>query len=307
VKLSHEWTVAIRPAAGAKPRKITKIAGLEGGGFSIFVPYHKAQTGYLFKHPVIPGVREPRFVAWDGGTVFTAHDRVKLNYHSDGFADFSGDIPGRITSSRDLVSGEAKGLGLFSAPLSRPIFSAPTSMVTAYGLDQFETAKEQDGLIIFGPEDFYYRKCTPESANLWILSVYAFPRNTIPPLRFKQQRSTLQVTIEPLNGPIASIMELVAISLPEDRIFLGLCVNCWKAQLQSESGWILQGPGDYTPDHRGHVLMGIYPRTEIPLTREMSFDRKPNSPTTDLADLLDSELAPLDSPPPRTKKNRRRS
>ena len=291
--------------SGAKPRKITTIIGLNGDGFSILVPHHKAQTGYLFKHPVIPDVPKPRFVAWEGGVVFTARDRVKLSYHTDGFAEFSGDIPGRITSSRDLVSGEAKGLGLFSAPLSRPSFVGPSMKVAAYGIKDFEIAREKDELIVFEPGDFYYRNCTPKNANSWTLAIYAFPKNVIPPIRFKQERPTLEVAIEPVNAPIASILELATISLPEEKLFLGLCVNCWRGQHQSESGWVLQGPGDYTQDRRGHVLMGIFPRTEIPLGEGGLLDQKAKSSPADSVRMSPLKPAPHSSPPSRGNRNKR--
>lgn len=303
--MSHEWTVAIRPATGEKLRKITKIIGLSGNGFSVLVPYHKAHTGYLFKQPVTPGVPRPRFVAWEAAEKFTADDKVKLSYHTDGFAEFSGDRPGRVTSSRDPVSGEAKGLGLFSAPLSRSIFSGPSLTVTVYGLDQFEIAKQQDNLIVFETGDLYYRGCTPEDANVWMLTIYAFSRNVIPPIRIKRGQSIL-VVAEPLNGQIGSVLELAAVYLPEERMFLGLCINCWNAQLESDSGWVLNGPGDYTQDHRGHVLMGIFPRTQIPIVEERSLDRKPKV-SSDSERVSPRGLAHQGSRPPKRNKNKERN
>jgi hypothetical protein len=307
MKVSHQWTVAIRPTNGEKPRRITKIASLSGDGFSVDVPYHKAKTGHLFKHPVIPDDVAPRFVNWEAAAPFAARDRVRLIYHSDGFAEFSGDKPGRITASRDLVSGEATGLGLFSAPLSRPIFSGPSVAMTVYGIDQFEVAEELDELIVFEPGDFYYRNCTPETANSWMLAIHAFPRSVVPPIRIKQKRSIVAATLESLNGPIGSVLEMVAISLPEEKMFLGLCVNCFKAKLQSDSGWLFSGPGDYTQNRRGHVLMGIYPRTEIPVGEETSLQQKPESPRAYSVRLSPRESAQRASPLPRSKKNRRRN
>jgi hypothetical protein len=261
---SHQWTIALRPKDHEKPRRITTLASLGGDGFSAVLPCHKTKTGYLFKQPVIPEAVVPRFVSWETANAFGKQDRVKLIYHKDGFAEFSSEGPGRITASRDLISGEVKGLGLFSAPLSRPGVGGPILAVTVYGIDQFEIAKERDRVIVFEPSDFYYRGCTPENANSWVLAIYAFPQNTIPPIRLKQKRPMIAVTLEPLNGPIASVLELATLFLPAEKMFLGLYVYRANAKLQSESGWIFHGPGDYTRDRRGKVLMGIYPRTEIP-------------------------------------------
>jgi len=235
LKASSQWTIAIRPANGKKPCKITKIAGLEGDGFSILVPCHKAHTGFLFKHPVIPGVATPRFVAWDAAVAFGARDKATLNYHADGFVEFSGERPGRITASRDLIWGEAKGLGLFSRPLSRPSFG-PILALTVYGLDQFESAQEKDGLIVFEPCDFYYRNCTPKSANAWNVVIYAFPKGVVPPVRFDQKRPMIRASVEPLNGPMSSVVDLVALSLLEEKLFMGLCVREFKFRIKSRQG-----------------------------------------------------------------------
>jgi hypothetical protein len=302
----HEWTVAIRPLANKKLRKLTKITDLGGDGFSILVPCHKARTGYLFKHPVIPDLQMPRFVAWEKATAFTARDGAKLSYHTDGFVEFSGTTPGRIKSGQDLVSGETEGLGLFAAPLSRPSFSGPTASITVYGVDQFEKPKKRDRLVVFEPGDFYYRSCTPETANTWSVAIYAFPKNVVPPIRFKQGRPTLEVTLEPLNGPIASIMDMEAIFLTEEKMFLGLCVNCFNTQLQANSGWLLSGPGNYTRDRRGHVLMGMYPRTEIPLPGKTPLQRRPKSSPADSSRLPRHEPAHRGLPATGSNKNTRR-
>jgi len=291
LKDSSRETIAIRPANGKKPCKITEIAGLEGNGFSILVPCHKAHTGFLFKHPVIPGVAAPRFVAWDAAVAFDARDKAKLNYHADGFVEFSGERPGRITASKDLVSGEAKGLGLFSRPLSRPSFGGPILALTVYGLDQFESAQEKDGLIVFEPCDFYYRNCTPKSANAWTLAIYAFPKGIVPPVRFVQKRPMIRASVEQLNGPMSSVVDLVAVSLLKEELFIGLFVSRIHIPIQRTSGWLLSGPGDWAADRRGHVLMGIYPRTEI-----LSPQKSPGAPSTDTAQLSPSARARRTSP-----------
>jgi hypothetical protein len=211
----------------------------------------------------------PHSVAWARATEFGPGDKVKLSYHVDGFAEFCADRSDRIAATRDLISGEVKGLGLFSAPLARPSVAGPAIAITVYGIDQFviPKEKEQSRLIILEPEDFYYRKCTSETANVWMLAVYPFPQNAIPPIRNKGNHSTITVAMEPLNPPIASVLDLAVIFVPEEKIFLGLCVYRLNAQVESESGWLFHGPGNYTLDGRGHMLMGIYPQTEIPLAR----------------------------------------
>jgi len=264
-KVHRQWTIAIRPATGKAAKTITKIASLGGDGFSVLVPCHKARSGFLFKHPVISGRPIPHFVGWDAAVAFSADDNAKLNYNMDGFVEFSGSRPDRITATKDLLSGETTGLGLYSLPLSRPSFGGPIITLRTFGLEQFQRSDGADGLIIFEPGDFYYRNCAPENANTWDLVIYALPTGAAPPIRFDQRRSIIRASIEPLNGPIASVVDLVGLELPDEKIFLGLCVNRFHIPLKSESGWLLSGPGDLGASGRGHVLMGIYPRTELPL------------------------------------------
>lgn len=96
---------------------------------------------------------------------------MKLSYHTDGFAQFSGESAGRITSGIDPTTGEPKGLGLFTNPLTAPIRSGPSVGVTVWGMEEFEEAKERDHPLIFEADDFYHRRCTPEDANAWALSI----------------------------------------------------------------------------------------------------------------------------------------
>jgi hypothetical protein len=275
----RKWTIAVRPATGQACRNITKIIGLNGGGFSVLAPYHKARSGFLFKLPVEPDVllTPGEFaVSWDDVVGFTAEDRVKLSYHTDGFAQFSSETPGRIISGRDPSTGQPKGLGLLTHPLRTPIWSGPSVGVTVWGLEEFEeTAQDNAPLVLFEPDEFYFRGCTPNEANGWILSIYAFPINVIPPVRFHGGSMVIDAAIEGLNGSLAAVVRLKVIHLREERVFLGVFVNRVITSFVSKSGWCLQGPGDYTRDRKGHVLMGIYPREMIPVGGRGSLDRTP--------------------------------
>jgi hypothetical protein len=298
LKAHLQWTVAIRPAKGAKAHRITKIASLAGDGFSVLAPCHKAQTGFLFKHPVVPGSPIPSFVAWDTAVAFTGRDRARLNYHADGFVEFSGDRPGRMTATKDPISGEVKGLGLFSLPLSRPPYSGGVVGLTVYGLDHFETEEKHDEIIVFEPRDFYYRNCNTQNANAWVVTIHAFPQGKIPAVRISDERSIITASLEQLNGPVGAVIDLVAISLPEEKLVLGLHVSRVHIPIEFDSGWLLAGPGDWAIDRRGHILMGMYPRGEIPLVRATSL-QKAGSSSTGAAHLRPSK--PDRKAPPRRK------
>jgi hypothetical protein len=273
----RKWTIALRPTDGERARKVTKIVGLNGGGFSLRAPYHKSKSGFLYKMPVdpkviaTPGTFE---VSNDDVVGFTVDDRVKLSYHTDGFAQFSSETTGRVISGRDPETGEPKGLGLFTHPLTRPIWSGASVGITVWGIDDFEETKENDKpLVLFEPDEFYYRGCAPQEANGWILSIYAFPINVIPPVRFHRGSMVVDVVLQGLNGPLAAVAQLKVIHLRNEKVFLGVLVNSVITDFPSKSGWALQGPGDYTPERKGHVLMGIYPREMIGLKGRESLDR----------------------------------
>lgn len=131
-KPNHRWTIAIRPAAGREPRKITKIIGLNGDGFSVVTPYHKARSGFLYKVLMDLQKLGERWIPFSECVGFTAEDRVKLTYHIDGFAQFSSENPGKIISGRDPNTGEPKGLGILVRALKTPSTSGPSVGVTLW-------------------------------------------------------------------------------------------------------------------------------------------------------------------------------
>jgi hypothetical protein len=272
----RKWTVALRPATGHELRKITKIVGLNGDGFSVLAPYHRARSGFLFKAPMDLWTLGKRTVGLYECVGFTAEDRAKLTYHTDGFAQFSGENPGKIISGRDRKTGEPKGLGLSSRPLRTPVVSGPSVGITVWGIEEFETAAEDEELIVFGPGEFYYRRCTPNDANAWHLAIFTFAVGAIPPLRFEGEQAVMQFLPHPIWGGVpGSVVELKAIYLQAEQVYLGLCVERVVVGWRVESGWTLHGPGDYTQNQSGHVLFGIYPRGIIPVEGRGSLDRIP--------------------------------
>ena len=278
--MQDSWTIAVRPASNEKPRKITKIIGLNDGGFSVLTPYHKAQSGFLFKLPMefrvagVPGVHQS---AWQDCVGFTAEDRAKLSYHADGFAQFSSEKSGRIISGRDRETGEPKGLGLMTRALDKPIWSGPSIGVTLWGIHEFEAVQGYDDVLIFEPDQFYYRGCSPAEANGWYFCIYVFPKLVIPPVLFERGHHLLNVACEGLNGPLTSVVRMSVIRLPNQGVFLGILVNRMIVAFPSPSGWILGGPGDYTKERKGHVLKGVYPRIGIPVDGRGNLDRSPTT------------------------------
>jgi hypothetical protein len=208
-KAFSRYTVAIRPDVKQPARKITKIIGLKGDGFSVLTPYHKARCGFLFKAPADPKIKGKQLIRIDQLIGFIVNGRAKLTYHTDGFAQFSSERKGEIISGIDPVTKTPKGLGLFTLPLNSPIWTGASVGITIWGLDDFEQLKNNDkSTLIFEQRHFHYRSCTPNNANGWHLEIYAFPKNVMLPCRWDAGHLLVDVAIEPLHGRLISVKRL---------------------------------------------------------------------------------------------------
>jgi hypothetical protein len=217
-----------------------------------------------------------RRIPWQKCVAFTAEDRVKLTYHTDGFAQFSSENPGSIISGRDPETGEPKGLGLFTHPLATPIVSGPSVGVTVWGIEEFEPADQSEELITFEPEDWYYRKSSPNEANSWQLAIYAFATRHVPPVKFRGGQAVMEFVLNPISGGVAgSVVELKTVYLAAEEVYLGLYVERFVSRYPVNSGWFLNGPGNYTAYQSGYVLQALYPRDLIPAEGRASLDRTP--------------------------------
>lgn len=276
----RKWALAVRRCQEKVPRKLTKIIGLNGDGFSVLAPYHKARSGVLFKLPVDPkhALTPGAWIVTETECVsFTVEDRAKLSYHTDGFVQFSSENQGRIISGREPSSGEPKGLGVMSHPLTAPIWTGPSASVTAWGLDDFDLPDDRKNLIVIEPDEIYYRACAPDQNIAFRLEVYAFPVNVVPPVRFRNGYPVMDTTVHPLNGAIAAVVSMRVIQLPEERVFLGVYVNAMVNRFPPASGWILGGAGSWGRDRPGFVLTGVYPRDLFHQSFQGSSDRTPSS------------------------------
>jgi hypothetical protein len=277
-KPDTKWTVAIQPAAGKPLYKITKIISLNGGGFSVLTPYHKARSGFLFKQVINPGMFDKagaHLVTLTHSAGFTAENRTKLSYHVDGFVQFSSENQGTIISGRDPNTGEPKGLGIMARPFSNPATSGPSVGISVWGLEDFENADQKEKLIVFEPSDFYYRLWGPEQTNLWQLGIYVF--SGVPPVRFDGDQAKMEFALtSPLTaGVVGSIVTLKTIRLEAEKVSLGLYVESGVGYFQSKSGWTMSGPGLWSLNQTGYVLNAVYPRGPIPVDQRPSLDYKP--------------------------------
>ncbi|TGD88565.1 hypothetical protein BayCH28_12705 [Mycolicibacterium sp. CH28] len=169
------WRVVIQE--GNDARAICKIQALSDGGYSVIAPYHSAKEGWLTRQEV--DYRQTHMeISFSDVEHFDASDRVKLSHHWDGFVQFSGENPQKIRSGRDPLTGQPKGLAIMSAPIWRPITSGPTFGATMWGLEEFKAVTEpRESDVIFGPDQLYYRECTPTSCNAYLIEGWVFDVN----------------------------------------------------------------------------------------------------------------------------------
>jgi hypothetical protein len=166
-------------------------------------------------------------------------------------------------------------LGLFTRPLTSPVSTGPSIGISVWGFQEFEELETDDQAVIFRPDDFYYRACTPENANAWAIAFYVFPINVVPPLRFVKGQPVLDIAADACYGRWFNVVQLKVLRLRKEKVFLGAFSNSVQAEFRSKSGWILNGPGTMRgPGMRGHNLMAIYPRDADLSAGRSPLDRK---------------------------------
>ncbi len=254
-------------------RKLAKVVGYGNQGFAVLTPYHSARSGFVAKIPIDYKKIGEFNVAYDDIVGFDTEHRVKLSYHPDGFVQFSGETKGQVTSGRNEHSGEPKGIGLLTQPLSSPIRSGPSFGITAWGLGDFisHNASPQETDVVFGLEDMYFRGINPRQANAIVLEVFALPLRYWAGVRKRGSDYVLTMAFEDFQASRAAI-EMKVIDLPNQEVLLAGFVSHTRVEFGSQSGWVLNGPGNRNDDGIGHVLQAFYPREVVPGDRE-SLDR----------------------------------
>lgn len=261
------------PSTGAL-HKVTKISPLPGGGFSLLMPYHPARSGFLAKSPIDYKQVGALQIPQNEMVSFTADDRIKLSYHADGFAQFSGEVQGKVISGRDATTGEPKGLGLVSQPISAPIKTGPTCALTVWGLEQYDLAETvSKSILSFGEPDWYFRACTPKTATAWVIEFFVFPNRYWAATRKQGDKYVLSLCFPGFEAGMG-VIELAVIELPKQPLFIGAFVSRCKASFPTASGWCIAGPGTCDANGVGHVLHAFYPREGMDITTSVSLNRE---------------------------------
>ncbi len=240
-------------------RKITKIAPYGGGGFAVLVPYHDARRGHLLKYSPDHSKRDLK-LPLDEATEYSAEDRVKLSLHPDGFVQFSGENPGKIVSGRDPGTGEPRGLGVMSRPLSAPVNTGPTLAIVVWGLSEFEPldSASRHNAIVFSEDDYYYRRCSPDTWNGYVIEGFVLENQYWGAVRNREGKLT--VTVMPMFEAIGAIFDFRVVPLPGQPVLLGLMTSRLRTDFGTPSGFTLNGPSDLKSKE---ALSAIYPAPEV--------------------------------------------
>jgi hypothetical protein len=259
------WRIIIDDGHG--PRAVCKILPLSDGGYSMLAPYHEAREGWLYKHTVDYDKHEQTIDA-DSVQHFVASDRVKLSHHFDGFVQFSGENPQTITSGRDPLTGQPKGLAIMSAPIPMPITGGPTFGISTWGMTHFKLVSDpRETDVIFRSDDIYYYRSAPYAFTSYNVEGWLFgatmwdgvrgPADDLRlsmyfPFRWNAKRAVLDFRVLPL-----------ASGENDNDGFLGLRVNRMNVDLPSPTGYEMGGPSNLRRgQHVATMLKATYPRLD---------------------------------------------
>jgi hypothetical protein len=143
-----------------------------------------------------------------------------------------------------------------------------------WGIDSFDKATEKDNTIIFEAGDFYFRDCDHSTANSWQISIYALPKTSVPAIKIRNGRKYFTVNTERLSGPLFCMVEMMLLELGSNSpVNLAIYGNRMVTNFGTESGWTLNGPGNFTANRVGHVLMARYPLLPNDTLNAPSLDR----------------------------------
>ena len=243
-----------------KSYKMTKIVFYGGdSGFGIFAPYHKSKTGLLSKMKFDYRLKEA-VITNEESIEFSADDKVKLSYHSDGFVQFSG-VNDNIISGRDPVTHQPRGMGLFTYPLSDPHNGAPAVGGTFWGLNdytEFLAPKRDEKVLVFNESDYYYRHCNNINWNGYILEIFLLDCADKAMIADVNDRQIIRYQFPNYEVPNTQF-NLRIVPHYDSNYILGLLVSRTKVHFPSSSGYALSSPGQKTGDHIGIVLEAMYP------------------------------------------------
>lgn len=254
----HQATICIKDD-GNTIRKITKIISYGAQGLGILMPYHKSASGIVMKLDVDYNMVGTFEVSRNDARQFSASSRVKLSYHSDGFAQFSGEQSGKIISGRDVQSGTIKGIGLQTSPLDDPIKTGPSFGTLVWGLQDFAVAHSEKNFIIFEKDDAYFRDSTPfTEPNGFLFEFFIFPPRFWAACRKFGVHYFIDMSLFNFET-FGATVRMRVVPLVDQNLLIACLMSRAPVSFSPDSGWTLNGPGQRREDGKGSVLIAMYP------------------------------------------------
>lgn len=272
------WRIIIDD--GDDLRAVCKILPLSDGGYSMLAPYHAAKEGWLYKHKVDYQEQE-QSIHVSEMQHFVASDRVKLSHHWDGFVQFSGENPQKITSGRNPLTGEPKGLAIMSAPIWRTIKSGPTFGITAWGMTDFKRVTDTRATdVVFRSTGLYYYRCAPYTFNAYNIEGWVFGADMWDGVRGTENDLRLSMHFPNRWRAPRAVLEFRVLPLATDDsdCFLGIRVNRLRINFPAPSGYEIGGPSNLRRgQHIAETLKATYPKaTDVDLVDAESLDYAPD-------------------------------
>jgi hypothetical protein len=163
--------------------KIYKIlsvnASKNDGSLNVFFPYCSEKRVYIYQHKHKYKVGKSKIKRKQIIKEYLADKNTKLSIHQSGFVQLSGN---GILSGVNEKTGEPKGIGVFSSPLSNPVSSGPTFGFQCWGLENgFEVLTEKvpgcQYIILDSNNDIFNKRVIIKNNkfNSYILEFFIFP------------------------------------------------------------------------------------------------------------------------------------
>lgn len=94
-----------------------------------------------------------------------------------------------------------------------------------WGVSEFEplNSANKGGAVVFSEEDYYYRNCTPDTWNGYVIEGFVLEERYWGAVR--QREGKLVMNAMPMFEAVGAVFEFRVVPLPKQPILLGLIVS----------------------------------------------------------------------------------
>lgn len=224
--------------------KITSIYLLNDGSFKIDMPYYPYKNGLIVKFIYKYGPKNSIITENELRQKLSSTNRPQLSIHSTGFTQFSG--PG-VRSGIDKSTGLAKGVGVYSAPLDKPVESGPTFVILFWGVKNFEKISKlkKDDILITQDNLINRPNSNSLGFNTYIFEGYVFHQRFEKYVWIKNNREEATIGFPQYRESPGAIFTFPIIRLKNHKSFIGILPFRTSTMLpkKEESGFNFSGPG----------------------------------------------------------------